>query len=208
MIEKENQPKYEIDLFDFIDILIKRKFIIISFFGVAIIFAVIYCFILRGEIPTIFDLLIGVRYPDQSEVVSYEPDNPKQKINIGLKLKSLIEGGILNGKLQDALSVETIPRIKVEMPKYSLPVLRLTLRHHNENDGKKILKTVVDLIQHDQIIQDILKKERKLLSAEINKLSIENNIIQQKIDQLKEAINNNKRLVGISKEQLDRKEHG
>ena len=201
MTQKQNIPNLELDLFDFIDILLTRKYVVLMIFGATVMIAVIYCFGLRAEPPAIYEIQMGIRCPDKADIISYEPDNPKQKISIGQKVKSLIEGGMFKGNLQKNFRLETVPDIQVEIQ--SIPALKMILTYHSEDDGKKILKHIFNLLHSDPIIQTILSKERKLIANEIEKYSMENNIFEQKIVQLKEGIKKIDNLQQINQEKLD-----
>ena len=201
MTQKQNIPNLELDLFDFIDILLKRKYVVLMIFGATVMIAVIYCFGLRAEPPAIYEIQMGIRCPDKADIISYEPDNPKQKINIAQKVKSLIEGGMFKGNLQKSLRLETVPDIQIEI--HSIPALKIILKHHSEDDGKKILKHIFNLLHSDPIIQTILSKERKLIANEIEKYNVENDILEHKIVQLKEGIKRNDNMQRINQEKLD-----
>ena len=203
MMEKKDIPNYELDLFDFIDILLKRKYLVLSIFGAVALIAAIYCFGLRGENPAVYEIQMVVRCPDKSDVVSYETDSPTKKIDIGLKVASLIKSGVIKGKLQKHFKLETVPEINVGIASYALPVLTLRLNHHDAEEGKKILNKVNKFLQSDQIIQSILNKENRLISADINEYKIKNKILDQKILQLEANINNINNLLKTNREWMD-----
>ena len=204
MMEKSDIPNYELDLFDFIDILLKRKYLVLSIFGAVALIATIYCFGLRGEIPAVYKIQMVVRCPGKTDVVSYDPDKPKQKINIGNKVASLIRSGAVKGKLQKQLKLETVPEINVEIASNALPVLTLRLNHHDKEEGKKILNEVNKFLQSDQIIQSILNKENKLISADIKEYRIKNTVIGKKNLQLETGVNNINYLLNTNREWMDR----
>ena len=184
MTEEKNIPKYELDLFDFIDILLKRKYMVLAMLGAAVMIAAIYCFGIRADLPAIYKIQTGFRYPDKNDLVSYEPDNTHQKINFFLKVKSLIDSGIFKGKLQEHFTLDAVPDISVDSAGYSVPVLTLTLNHPDVKKGKQILKAVVKQLQSNQVIQDLIKREIEVITADINKYKIENDILKNKVSRL------------------------
>ena len=204
MMENKDSPNYELDLFDFIDILLKRKYLVLSIFGAVALIAAIYCFVLRSENPAVYDIQMVVRCPGKTDVVSYDPANPIQKINIGNKVASLIKSGAVKGKLQKQFKLETVPEINVDIASNELPVLTLRLNHHDEEEGKKIINEVNKFLQSDQIIQSILNKENKLIFADIKEYRIKNNVLGKKILQLEADINSINYLLKANREWMDR----
>lgn len=200
MTSNEERPQFDIDLFDFVDILFKRKWMILSIFGVAIFLSAIYCYLLRSEAPEGYVVKIGIRHPQQSDVVSLDPNDPSQKINIARIVKDLVVRDQFNGKLQDRFKFESVPDIEADIQ--PLPVLILTLYHKDKNEGRKILEAAIEFIQQDEILRRMIEKEKKLLLADIDKFRIENETIDRKIVNLKDIISTIDRILGEDKENL------
>ena len=204
MKEKENEFGNDLDLFDFIDILTNRKLMVLSFLGAAVIFAAIYCFALRPEAPIRYKIQIGIRYPHQGDMVSKDPDNPSQNINIGNKVMGICSNGVLRGDLQKRLELTSVPEINVEQAGNTVPVLMVSINYHEEDKGKRIINEVVTLLKQNQILQGTVKREKQALLSGIRKHMLENEVLEQKISQLKNEMSTIAGLIADNKKMLDR----
>ena len=204
MMDKVNNPDYELDLFDFIKILLKRKYLILLIFGAAAILTGIYCYGLRGEIPTSYKIQMIVRFPHPFDVISQDPDNPEQRINIGNKAVSIIQSGAIKGKLQEHFKMESLPQIGTGLTGPGLSLLILELHHPDKEEGKRIIGAVHKFLRSEQIIQNLLKTEENLIIAEINKYKTETEALAHKISRLETDIGKVDNLLKANKEWMNR----
>ena len=178
----------ELDLFDFLDALWKRKYLVAAIVIGVILITSLYCFGIRTDARTGYEIEMFIRYPSGEDVVSPEPNNPEQKIDIGKKVKFLIGNGVLNGVLRNKLAMADVPEINVQILNNNVSLLKLFFQYHDKDKSREIIDTVLRFLKTDSLVQDILSKEKKLLSEEKKNLSLEIDSIRSKSEKMKKII--------------------
>lgn len=142
----------EINLVDYIRVIVKRKWVIIIITLLAMVIAGIFSKIApkRYEISAILEI---------GKIGNFVPESP-------LQLKEKIDRGSFNEILMAKLKIGGIPKIEVEAPKdTNLLVLRINTT--GAEIGEKILKELTNIIIKEH--EGILNQQRKFLEEEIRK---------------------------------------
>jgi uncharacterized protein involved in exopolysaccharide biosynthesis len=193
-MEEKYLQEDEIDLMDYVKVILKRKVFILTLFSLAVIVAAIFSFLSPKvyKVDTVLEIgKVG------EEIV----ESPKQ-------LMGRIEGDVYGALIRTKLNIpETeYPIIKVENPE-DTSVIRMEIESKNTERSKEILneKDELIIIEHQKKIEsekDLLQKkieffeeDIKVLQKDIERIEIkivslgqEQNSLEEKIDALEEIL--------------------
>jgi len=158
MMQEENL-KDEINLMDYVKVILKRKKLILSWFlGLAII-AGIFSFLMPNVYKISTSLEIG-RIEKATEIAQ------EQLIESPVQLVSKIEGDVYGIRTRDELNISELewPKIKVENPN-GTELVRIIIESKEPEKAKDILGKMNDLISEDH--QNIIDSKKELLEKNI-----------------------------------------
>ena len=187
--EKIQQEYEEIDLMDYVKVILKRKWLILAvFFGAAIV-AGVFSFLMPKVYKIDTSLEVGQIAGEAVEV-------PGQVVE---KIKSDVYGIFVREKLQ--IPEEKYPKIKIENPK-DTNLITLVIESAKPPESKNILEAINNLIlaEHQEKIktkkeligQDIKTTEEKikLVESDIEKTKNKTQPIDEDIKRIENKINN------------------
>jgi len=206
-MENETQFEDEINLMDYVKVILKRKkTILFWFFGLAIISGII-----SFAMPKVYkiDTALEVGILEKADGTKQE-----QLIESPIQLVGKIDGDVYGIKVREELNIPEAewPKIKTENPK-GTNLVAIAIQSKETEKSENILKETNDLIlkEHQDIInikKDLL--EKKIITAENKIESIEEDIVivKKKMEPLEddiERINNKIDSTEKEKESLEEK---
>ena len=205
-MENEKQFEDEIDLMDYVKVILKRKkTILFWFFGLAIIAGVI-SFIM----PEIYEIDTALEIGISEKT---DGTNKEQLIESPTQLVGKIDGDVYGTKVREDLNISEIewPKIKTENPK-NTNLIVISIESEETEKSENILKEVNDLIlgEHQDIIninKDLF--EKRIITIENKIKSIEDDIVivEKKIEPLENDIERmNNKIESAEKEKESLKE--
>ena len=206
-MENEKQFEDEIDLMDYVKVILKRKkTILFWFFGLAIIAGII-SFVMPKVYEIDTALEVGI-------LEKASGTNDEQLMESPTQLVGKIDGDVYGIKVREDLNIleEDWPKIKTENPK-GTNLVAISIESKETEKSENILKEINDLIlgEHQDIInvkKDLI--EKKIITAENKIESTEEDIVivNKKIEPLEndiERINNKIESAEREKESLEEK---
>ena len=159
------QTEYdEIDLMDYIKVLIKRKWLILVIFFVAAIAAGIFSFLMPKVYRIDTSLEIG-------KIADGKIENPSQVIE---KIKGDVYGILTREKL--GISEEKYPKIKVENPK-DTGLIKMEIESANPELAKNILTEINELILKEH--QEQFDKKKAKIEESIKEIQAELSLVEK-----------------------------
>ena len=163
MTDKPNAIKEEIDLFDFIEILIKRKYVILSITVIAVFFALIYIYAHNFNAPRSFIIETSIRGVDISNIEL--PESFKvlnQKLNISKRnyenySKKWFQTQAYKPYLQDNQKILFLPDIIFTDGGH---YYNLKMIYPDAEQGVSILTEVIKALLQTEKSQNIVKTIR------------------------------------------------
>jgi len=159
----------EIDLVDYIKVIMKRKWVIIGITIGAIIIAGILTFFSPKAYKVSAILEIGQidigRASASSRIITFIPETPTE-------LQEKIQQGTYDKILKEKSGIENIPKIEVSVPK-DTNLITMEIESYNSQEDKKILETLASIIienhaklfkEQKDFIQEKIKKEELKIS--------------------------------------------
>jgi len=187
MEEERNQIEDEINLMDYVKVILKRKKLILGWFlGLAII-AGVFSFLM----PKVYKIDTSLEIGKIESTIETIQD---QLIESPIQLVGKIDGDVYGTKVRNELDISELewPKIKVENPK-GTELVKIIIESKESDKAKDILEKINNLILEDH--QNIIDSKKELLEKNIGiteeKIGLnENNIINinSKISALDEDI--------------------
>ena len=159
----------EIDIFEFFDIITKKKILVISFCLAAMLSAGFYCFLLRPEVSPLYSIKMELRCPDRTDMLPTADGDPNKIPNLATLASSWFSAGAYLGAIQEQFHLSKVPGIQSERASNKLKLLNLHMTYPDVDEGKRILMAVRDLLKSSQTLQSVLTKEKDAITAEIKK---------------------------------------
>ena len=189
-MEEPIQTEYdEIDLMDYVKVLLKRKWLILAIFLSAAIVAEVFSFLM----PKVYKIDTALEVGQAAGVPIEDPGQVVEKI------KGDVYGIFVRGKL--GIPEEKYPKIKTENPK-DTRLISLAIESAEPQQAKNILEEINNLIlaEHQEKIktkkelieQDIKTTEEKikLVESDIEKTKNKTQPIDEDIKRIENKINN------------------
>lgn len=142
----------EIDLIDYIKVIIKRKWTIL----ITIILAMVIAGIFGKTMPRSYEASVILEI---GKIGNFIPESP-------LQLKEKIDRGSFNEILRAKLKINNVPKIEAEALK-DTNLLVLKINTADIEQGEKFLKELADIIIKEH--EEILSLQRKFLEGEVKK---------------------------------------
>ena len=161
----------EINLMDYIKVILKRKWLILKItVGVIIVVGILSLVMPRYKVDTILE--VGL-------MEEFIPEPPNQ-------LVEKIENGNYNEAIKTKLNIEKLPKIKTSSPKDTRLVV-ISITSSNPEQAKKILEELENLIlkEHQEkfnIQKKILLDSKKRIENKISSLENEKKILEEKVN--------------------------
>ena len=169
--EEKFQTEYEeIDLMDYVKVLLKRKWLILVMFLGAAIMAGVFSFIL----PKIYKIDTAL---EVGRVAGIMVEDPAQVVE---KIKGDVYGIFVREKLQ--IPEEKYPKIKVENPKET-NLITLAIESAKPPESKNILEETNNLILAEH--QEKIKVKKELIEMNIKTVEGQIEIIKSDIEKVK-----------------------
>lgn len=169
--EEKIQTEYEeIDLMDYVKVLLKRKWLILAVFLGAAIVVGIYSFIL----PKIYKIDTAL---EVGRVAGIMVEDPAQVVE---KLKGDVYGIFVREKLE--IPEEKYPKIKTENPKET-NLITLVIESAKPPESKNILEEINNLILEEH--QEKIKVKKELIEMNIKTVEGQIEIIKSNIEKVK-----------------------
>jgi len=169
----DQQYEDEIDLMDYVKVLLKRKVLILALFLAAAIVAGIYSFIL----PKIYKIDTTL---EVGQVAGIMVEDPAQVVE---KIKGDVYGIFVREKLQ--IPEEKYPKIKIENPK-DTNLITLVIESAKPPESKNILEEINNLIIAEH--QEKIKVKKKLIGQDIKTTEDKIKLVESDIEKTKNKI--------------------
>ena len=171
--EKIQQEYEEIDLMDYVKVILKRKWLILAvFFGAAIV-AGVFSFLMPKVYKIDTSLEVGQIAGEAVEV-------PGQVVE---KIKSDVYGIFVREKLQ--IPEEKYPKIKIENPK-DTNLITLVIESAKPPESKNILEAINNLIIAEH--QEKIKTKKELIGQDIKTTEDKIKLVESDIEKTKNKI--------------------
>ena len=171
--EKIQQEYEEIDLMDYVKVILKRKWLILAvFFGAAIV-AGVFSFLMPKVYKIDTSLEVGQIAGEAVEV-------PGQVVE---KIKSDVYGIFVREKLQ--IPEEKYPKIKIENPK-DTNLITLVIESAKPPESKNILEAINNLIIAEH--QEKIKTKKELIGQDIKTTEEKIKLVESDIEKTKNKI--------------------
>ena len=171
--EKIQQEYEEIDLMDYVKVILKRKWLILAvFFGAAIV-AGVFSFLMPKVYKIDTSLEVGQIAGEAVEV-------PGQVVE---KIKSDVYGIFVREKLQ--IPEEKYPKIKIENPK-DTNLITLVIESAKPPESKNILEAINNLILAEH--QEKIKTKKELIGQDIKTTEDKIKLVESDIEKTKNKI--------------------
>lgn len=182
MNDKLKLGSEEIDIFEFIEILFKRKYIILFFFAASILFGVIYSYFFMHEEPN--------KYSIHMVLKTDAGDNVMVMSNLHSDVQNWFQSGTYKGILKEESKSSNIPDI---IPKSrGSYLLELRIIHPDLVEGKRILKRAREIMINSESCKKSVNKAieqvnsmTKLVDNDLNLLSNELVATEEKVNYFK-----------------------
>jgi len=171
--EKISTEYEEIDLMDYVKVLLKRKWLILAVFLGAAIVAGIFSFILPKVYKIDTSLEVG-------QVAGGVVENPGQVVE---KIKGDVYGIFVREKL--GIPEEKYPKIKVENPK-GTNLITLVIESAKPPESKNILEEMNNLILEEH--QEKIKVKKELIEKDIKTTEDKIKLVESDIEKTKNKI--------------------
>ncbi len=177
----------EIDLMDYVKIILKRKYLIFGIFFLSILCAGIFSFMS----PKIYEIDAILEIGNIKDEKTQEIQLVELPIQLVEKINSDVYGDEIRNKLQ--ISETEYPEIKTENPK-NTNLIQLTIKSSDIEKSKNVLQEINELIftEHQEIInnkKELLEKNIELLEKNIEIYQQNEQRIKNKISFLKQEQN-------------------
>ena len=201
MNQEQYQPEDEIDLMDYVKVILKRKRLILAIFLGAAIVAGIFSFLMPKVYKIDTALEVGI-------IEKAMGTAPGQLVESPTQLVGKIDSDVYGIKVREKLNVSQIeyPKIKVENPK-DTNLVKMTIESADSEKAKNILEEIntLILIEHQEKIKaekELLEKNIELfknnievsgkdierIKIKISSLEIERKTLEDKIDALQKVL--------------------
>ena len=142
MTNINNRQEGELDLFDLIEILKKRKYLVISIFMISIFAGSIYNYWFVYKIPSEYSISIAVHLPHEE--------------HINNKFFNQLDGWFASGAYKSALKEKhamlNIPRINTKVHNPAFAQIRMV--YPSAEKGKQILKDVLEILRESLMLKE------------------------------------------------------
>jgi hypothetical protein len=168
----QNRSGEEIDIFYLLDIIIKKKVLVISSFLAAILSAGFYCYLLRPDVVPLYYLKMEIRCPDRTDMLPAPDGDPNKIPNLSTLASSWFSAGAYLGAIQEQFHLTKAPEIRFGSASNKLKLLNLGMTYTDVGEGKRILIAVRELLKSSQTLQNVIIKEKEAIAAEIKKETV------------------------------------
>tara|TARA_B100000315_G_C14582527_1_gene591273 strand:+ start:2175 stop:3167 length:993 start_codon:yes stop_codon:yes gene_type:complete len=196
MNETGNTPK-EIDIFEFIELIIKRKYLIIVSLIVSIIMGSLYSYLIIYSKPEKYLIRMVIH-------LSHDQNLNQNLFN---QVNGWFYSGAYKEKIKKIHRLNIAPEIETRM--HQKAFVELKMHYSDAAKGKKILKSILEVFAGSEFLKKHLGDSKDKIigtrrSAEINykKLKDELGMIKEKINGYSEKINNNMEKIAALKGDL------
>ena len=141
MTNLNNRQEGEFDLFDLIEILKKRKYLVISIFMISIIAASIYNYWFVFKTPSEYSISTVIRLPNEQHINQ----------NLFNQLDGWFASGAYKSALKEKHAISNIPRIETKV--HNLIFAQLRLVYTDAEKGKQILKDVLEILRESEMLK-------------------------------------------------------
>lgn len=175
------QTEYdEIDLMDYVKVLIKRKGLILAIFLGAAIVAGVFSFLM----PKIYKIDTSL---EVGRVEKPTGTTPEQLVESPTQLVEKIEGDVYGIKVREKLNIseKEWPKIKVENPK-GTNLVTMAIESDKSEKAKNILEETNSLILAEH--QEIIKTKKELLEKDIKTTEDKIKLVESDIERTKNKI--------------------
>jgi len=164
MTQNNAHRSMEIDFFEFIDIILKKKIIVLGFIFFSALAAAAYSF-LTPEAPTEYAVKIYVRYPINNDFLSTDPGKPQQKMNFAEKVFEWIRIGTYKGAVQKALNLSEVPSIEWDAARGQFPLIMMRIVYRDKETAVRMLDEIHRALRSSPVLSQIIDAEKALLTA-------------------------------------------
>ena len=163
----------EIELVDYLRVIIKRKWIIVGITIGAIIVAGILTFLSPktykiSAILEIGQINIG-GVSASGKIITFSPETP-------IELQEKIQRGTYDNLLKEKSGIKNLPKIEISAPKDTNFIV-MEVESRNFEEGKKILETLADIIIENH--SKLLKEQKDFIQEEIKKEEFKVSILEK-----------------------------
>lgn len=162
-----NRTREDMDIFEFLDIVISRKRVLFGFLFTALLTSGIYCYLLRPEVSPSHSIAMTLRCPDRTDMLTVAGDAPENTPDLTTLTVNWIGVGAYLGAVQDRFHLPAAPEVRAEVSPIGLKLLQLRVTYSDLAEGKRILTTVRELLKSSPTLKDVLTRERAKIATEI-----------------------------------------
>ena len=162
-----NRTREDMDIFEFLDIVISRKRVLFGFLFMALLASGVYCYLLRPEVAPSHSIAMTLRCPDRTDMLTVAGDAPENTPDLTTLAVNWIGVGAYRGAVQDRFHLPAAPELHAEVSPTGLKLLQLRMTYSDLAEGKRILMTVRELLKSSPTLKDVLTRERTKIAIEI-----------------------------------------
>jgi capsular polysaccharide biosynthesis protein len=181
MDEEKFQTEYdEIDLMDYVKVILKRKWLILVIFFGAAIAAGIFSFLMPKVYRIDTSLEVGI-------IERATATMPEQLVELPTQLVEKIKGDVYGISVREKLGIseEKYPKIKTENPK-DTRLINLAIESAEPQKAKNILEEINNLILVEH--QEIIKTKKELIEQDIKTTEDKIKLVESDIEKTKNKI--------------------
>jgi len=195
MTDMKKQIDDDIDLFDAIEIILKRKILLISIIVVSILLSSVYVYIFVDEKPRTYSISTGFNVrtfaihnsidslKDMNEVLQKSIDAFKVKVGYWFL------NDFYKADVQEKMGLQDIPKVKVN-PRGLF--VDLKMRYPIVETGKKIIKVVMDSIVNSDITKEVFGIVNGIYEMEVDRRHLKLKEIMNTIEEKQNLLSRQK----------------
>ena len=184
MTENNNQINKEIDLFELIEIVFKRKYLIISIIMISVLTVSFYVYLLRPDVPKRYSINMVLRYIDL-KVIGQSKQLGQLNGNLSKFRDKIINDTVFwfnswsyKADLQEKLGLVDLPDVTCERKG---GFLNLNMTYPVTEDGKRMLTEVFEIFLSSDIFKHYQDGIEKSFEKTMKEIQLERNNENKKI---------------------------
>lgn len=175
----------DLDFFDFIEIIFKKKYTIFIFIILSISFGYLYVSKIRSRISHEYLIQTTIVAPSHDSIQSTDCDDRIKSFALAEYIEGWFRDGIYKGSLEELSELSNLPDIQTK--RLNKPgVLQLNMKYNDREEGKKILIHICKKMQISEYLNNILKNQKELIHREIKRENNVLGILEKQNNRLKE----------------------
>ena len=176
MNQTEDASDREIDIFEFVDLIIKRKSIIIYSLVVSIIIGTLYSYFNIYKFPPLYEISMVIRLPYDDSL----------NHNVFNQLDGWFASGAYKAELKKLNNLNDAPIISTVV--HQRAFAELNMNYSNAEKGKIILNSVLEVLTNSNFLKTHFKDSIEILETNRNSTKVQYELLLNKKKDIMERI--------------------